>query len=127
MPAELQRRARKNSRVLHNIKDAAGRARARVRGTAHQAPDARVDHGPGAHGAGLEGDVQRGVEEPVARERLPGRPQRDHLGVRARIVRAYRLVPAFGDYRAVVDDDRAHGYFPSRLRLPRQLQCPPHI
>ena len=95
--------------------------------TEHETTDARVDHRPGAHGAGLEGDVQRGVEQPVARERLPGRPQRDHLGVRARIVRAYRLVPAFGDYRAVVDDDRAHGYFPSRLRLPRQLQCPPHV
>ena len=148
MPAELQRRARKNSlssephssastpageldavverRMLHDVENAAGCACARIRGPEHETTDARVDHRPGAHRTGLKRHVQRRVEEPVARERLPGRPQRDHLGVRARIVRAYRLVPAFGDDRAVVDEDGANGHLARGLGLPCKLERTAH-
>ncbi len=113
--------------MLHDVEDAARGAGPRVGGAEHETADACMDHRARAHRAGLERHVKRRVEQAVGPERLSGRAQRDHLGVRAGIVRANRLVPALGDDRPVVHDDGAHRHLPCLLRLPCQIERTPHV
>src|SRR5690606_31182124 len=85
------------------------------------AADAGVADGPGAHGAGLERDIEGQAGEPVVAPLRRRRAQGDDLGVGGRIVGADRAVHALGDDLAggFVDDDAADG---SLSRVRRRLR-----
>ena len=54
-----------HSRVVQNIHQRAGGAGLGIPGAKHQAGDTAVHHRARAHDAGLEGHVQRGVDQAV--------------------------------------------------------------
>ena len=81
---------------------------------------------PDAHLAGLDRHVERRSGQPVVAE-LTGRgTDRHDLGVRRRIVRADRLVPAFPDHDSVDHDDGTDRDLAIALRDVRELQRAPH-
>ena len=64
-------------------------------------PDARERDGRRAHRAGLQRDVEVGVRQPLRSERGAGRADRQHLGVRGRIVQLARAVAGARQHAAV--------------------------
>jgi len=86
----------------------------------------RVDDGRGAHDAGLERHVERGVREAVRAELPTARPQGLDLRMSRRIARGDRAVEAFRDDLVAAHEHRAHRHFAARLRLRGELECPAH-
>ncbi len=80
------------TRVLADREERRDRAALRVVAAVHDAADAGVDEGAGAHRAGLERDVGDDVLEPPARKLLRGSPDGDHLRMGRRIVQRLALV-----------------------------------
>ena len=71
-----------------------GRPDLRVRGAIDQAGDARLDHRPETHQAGLERDVEGGAGQPVVPGAARGPAQGHDLGVGGRVAAADRPVGA---------------------------------
>ncbi len=76
-----------------------------------EAGDARLDHSPGAHGAGLDGDVESRVEEAVIFDFLRGGAEGDDFGVGGGVAIGDGTVAGAGDDAAFVDDDGTDGDF----------------
>jgi len=93
-----------------HVEDTAGRAGLRVGGREDDGGDAGEDDRPGAHRAGLEGDVERGVGEAPAAERLGRGADRQHLGVRGRIAAQLALVAGGGQELALAQQGGADRY-----------------
>ena len=78
--------------MIDDVEDRAGGARLGIVGAVHQTPHAGQHDGAGAHGAGLQGHVERGVAKPPAAQRRGRLAQHQHLGVRGGVVAALALV-----------------------------------
>lgn len=76
-----------------------------------EAGDARLNHGTGAHGAGLDGDVEVGAEEAVSSDRVCGFAEHDNFGVRGGVAIRDRAVAGARDDSSKGDDDGADGDF----------------
>ena len=74
--------------------------------------DAGEDDGAGAHGAGLERDVEARAFEPPASDVGGGLGDGQDLGVRRGVLEDFALVVGFADDLAVVDDNAADGDLP---------------
>jgi len=81
-------------RVVHDGEDGdAGTGLGVARGE-DKARDARVEDGPGAHGAGLKRAEEAAPEESIVAEREAGGAEGDDLGVGSGVVRAKDLIVA---------------------------------
>jgi hypothetical protein len=69
-----------------------------------EAGDAGLDDGAGAHAAGLDGDVERGVGETVVAEKTRGLAQGNDFGVGGGVAIADGAVPATGEDLAGADE-----------------------
>jgi hypothetical protein len=76
-------------------------------GTVNEARDAGLDDGAGAHAAGLDGDVERGVGETVVGEPSGGFAKDDDFGVGGGIAVADRAIAGTGEELALVDEHSA--------------------
>ncbi len=75
-----------------------------------------MDHGAGAHGTGLQGDVENAAGEPVVAGAGGGVAQGLDLGVGSRVVAADGPVPALADDLTAAHHHRATGTSPSARR-----------
>jgi len=71
-----------------------------------------MHHRPGAHHAGFQRHVQRGIKQTVVLQHQPALTQRHDFGVRGRIVTANRTVPPFSNDLVVVNQYGPDGHFP---------------
>lgn len=92
-----------------------------------QPGDARVHDGTRTHGAGLKGDPQIAIGEPLAAKLLRCVPYRQYFGVRGRVVKIASPVVPLGDDNAPVDDHGGNGDFSRNLRPARQVERPIHM
>ncbi len=122
----LQQRVVVELALRKQVEHRSGSAGFGVGGAENHTPQARVQHGTAAHGAGLEGDEQFAVVEPVVSQRLRCRPQRLHLGVRGRVVPAPRGVVAGADHPALMHHHRTHRHLTQRRTQPGLRQRQPH-
>jgi len=76
------------------LEDAAAGTALGIAGAVHDAGDAGVDQGAGAHGAGFEGDVEGGTGESVVAGALAGVAKGADLGVGAGVMGGDGAVPA---------------------------------
>ena len=67
-----------------------------------------------AHGAGFERHVEVGVAEALCRKRRGGIADRQHLGMRGRVVEFAGAVACLRDHRFAERDDRADRHFATR-------------
>src|SRR5207245_1725943 len=74
-----------------------------VVGTVNEAWDAGLDDSAGAHAAGLDGDVERGVGEAVVAEKARGFAENDHFRVGSGVIAADGAIAGAGQNLAVVD------------------------
>ena len=76
------------------VKDAAAGTALGIAGAVNDAGDAGMDEGTGAHGTGLEGDVEGGGGEAIVAGALTGGAQGANLGVGAGVMGGDGAVPA---------------------------------
>ena len=82
-----------------------------------------MNEGAGAHRAWLERDVEGALLEAPRAERMRGGANRDHFGVRGRILVGLAQVEAFGEAKTVgPNDDAADRHFAERRSAVRQDQ-----
>ena len=109
--------------VLHKeVQHAAAGAHGPVPGAVEHPADAGVDDGPGAHGAGLQGDVQVAVLQPPGAQGIVCLGHGLHLRVGGHGLLLLPAVAAPADDGAVPDDDAAHRHLPRRGGLTGQGQ-----
>lgn len=66
------------------------------------------EKGGSTHGAGLQGNVERGLGEVTRLKMIAGRGQRKHFGMGRRIAEQFGLVVGFGDNPATSHQNRTH-------------------
>lgn len=96
---------------LEKIPKAARAAAFGIRATEDHAPHAAVHDGPGAHGAGLLGDVEIAIGEPPIADGALSLGEGEHLGVRGGVFECLYLVPRSGDDGSLMHDDGSDGHF----------------
>jgi len=96
-------------RMIEHRKAGTHRAPFHVVRAIDKARDARLDHGSGAHGARLDGDVDIGFGQPVVSNGARGLPKRDDFGVRGGIAIRDGAVSSTRDDALADHHDRAHG------------------
>jgi len=82
-----------------------------VVGAVHEAGDAGLDDGAGAHAARLDGDVERGVGEAVVAEKAGGFANDDDFGVGGGVAVANGAIAGTSEDLGVVDEHGADGNF----------------
>ena len=92
----------------------------------HHALEPRLQHGPAAHGAGLQRDEQLAAIQPVVAQRFCSRTQGDDLGMRRGVVLLQWRIAAGGDDLAVLHHHRAHRHFARCSRRTGLRQCGGH-
>jgi hypothetical protein len=80
-------------------------------GAVDEARDTGLDDGAGAHAAGLDGDVERGVDETVVAEKTRGFAQCDNFGVGGGVAIADGAVARTRQDLAFMDEHSADGDF----------------
>jgi len=85
-----------------------------------------VDHRAGTHDAGLEGDIQRGIQQAVVLQHQPTLAQGHDFGVSGGIVTANRAVPAFANHLIIVYQHGANGHFALFPGASGKLECVVH-
>ena len=96
--------------VAQDVAQGAGCAGLGVPGAEDDAVDARGEDGPGAHGAGLEGDDERAAAQSPRAQGAGGFSQGDDFGVTSGVVVGFAAVPASTDDATVgVDNDGSDG------------------
>ena len=85
-----------------------------------------MQHGAAAHGAGLQGDVERAVLQPVVAQLLCCSAQSDDFSMRRRVVALHRSVAPGGNYLALAHHHGAHGHFAVLRRRTRLGQRQAH-
>ncbi len=93
-------------RHVQEVEDAARRAGLGVHGSEDDTRYPRQHDRARAHRTGLERHVHDGVEHAPGANGLTGLAQRQHLGVRGRVVAQFALVVPGADDLAVFDDHR---------------------
>jgi NADH-quinone oxidoreductase subunit I len=88
-------------------------------GAVDEARDAGLDNGAGAHAAGLDGDVERGINEAVVAEKAGGFAKGDYFCVSGGVAVADSAVVRTRQNLAVVDEHSADGDFASLGRRTR--------
>ena len=83
-------------------------------------------HGAGAHGAGLQGDVESGVAQAPAARDAGGVAQHEHLGVGGGVVTSLALVAAGGDHLTFDHEHGPHRHLTLRGRAPGLLKGQSH-
>ena len=91
-----------------------------------QTGDARLDDGPGTHGAGFDGDVEGDASEAVVIEDTGSLPQDHDFGVGSGVAIADGAVTGAGQDVAPMDKHSANGHFSGRGRCASLLQCRSH-
>ena len=104
----------------------AGCAGFRVGRAEHHAFEPGVQHGTNAHGAGLQGDIQHTLIEPVIAQCLGCGAQGHHFGVGARVVAADGRVTALPDHPPLVHHHRTYRHFTRRPGQTGLRQCQAH-
>src|SRR5258706_2388923 len=99
------------ARVGENLEAGADGAAFGVVGTVDETGDAGLNDGAGAHAAGLDRDVERGVGETVVAEEASGLAEDDDFGVGGGVTIADGAVAGTGEDLAVMDKDSADGDF----------------
>jgi hypothetical protein len=99
------------ARVGKNFKAGSDRAALWVVDTVDKSRDAGLDNCSGAHGAGLDGDVQRGVNEAIVAKQVRGFAKNDHFCMGRWVAIANRAVAGAGEDLAIVDEDGTNGNF----------------
>ncbi len=82
-----------------------------VVGAVDEARDASLDDCPGAHAAGLDGDVERGVREAIVAEAARGFTKDDDFGVGGWIVVADGAITGACENLSVVNQNGSDGDF----------------
>ena len=77
----------------------------------NKARNASLNHGTGAHGAGLKRDIESGAGEAVVGKGASGCPKDDDFSVSGGVVVANGAVAGTGDDFVFVDEDCADGDF----------------
>jgi hypothetical protein len=77
----------------------------------HYAKNPGLDDCAGAHGAGLNRDVQGGSEDAVIPDGLGCRAQRQDFSVRCRVARRNRAIASTGEDALAEHNDRTHRHF----------------
>lgn len=113
-------------RISGDVVQRSRRTTFRVRGTEHHPVDARLLQRPGAHRAGLEGDVQRASVETPSADDICGRAQSEHLGMSRGIAAQFALVVRAGDDTTLVNNDGTHGNVSVIRRGPCLFKCLAH-
>lgn len=96
----------------------------------NQGPDTGVDHGPGAHRAGLDGHKHSAVCHAVIAEGRSGLAQGDDFGVGGGIGVGQVAVESTTDDLALMNNygaDRHFAYFERSLRSPQGLLHPQFV
>ena len=101
-------------RVVEDGEAGADGAAFGVIGAVDKAGDASLNHSAGAHRAGLNGDVQGGVEEPVVAEAEGRFAEGDDFGVGCGVGIGDGAIAGVGDDVAAGHDDGADGDFAAR-------------
>jgi hypothetical protein len=99
------------ARVREDFETGADGAAFGVVRSVDEARDAGLDDGAGAHGARLNGDVQRGVGEAIVAEEAGSFAKNDDFGVCRGVAIADSAVAGTGEDLAVMDEDGADGHF----------------
>jgi len=97
------------ARVREDFEAGADCAAFWVVGAVDEAGDTGLDDGAGAHAAGLDGDVERGVGEAVVAEQAGGFANDYHFRVCRGVTIANGAVAGTGEDFAVTDEDGADG------------------
>ncbi len=85
--------------------------------TEHYLFHARLDHGAGAHYAGLDGDYQNRTRKSVIAHVVGAVTQRENLGVRRRVVCAYGMIMTPADDLLVDQKHGANGHLAFSFRF----------
>ena len=80
------------ARMIQNFGDRARSAGLGIRGRVDQPVDAGVNHGAGAHGAGLQRDIEGNAVEAVVAQHGGGGAHGDDLGVSCRVLVAQHTI-----------------------------------
>jgi hypothetical protein len=88
--------------------------------------DAGLDDGAGAHGAGLEGDIESGVNKAVVAENACGFAQDDDFSVRGGIIVANGAIAGAREVRIIVNQHSADGDFTGHGGSASLLQSKAH-
>jgi len=91
-------------------------------GTINEARDAGLDHGPGAHAARFQGDVESRACHAVIAEETSGFADYDDFSVCGRIAVANRAVAGAGKNLTVMDEQGADRHFARCSRCARFLK-----
>lgn len=104
------------------IDHTSGRTCEGIEGAEHQARDARMHHGAGAHDARLQSDIEGRASETIIARRDRGRAQGGDLRMRGGIVQGNGLIAAFAHEGIVFDEHRTDRYLALRRCRARELQ-----
>ena len=113
-------------RLGEQVDHAPDRAALRVRGAVDEARDASEGDRPGAHRAGLERHVDRGLEQAPAAEPFGGLAQREHLGVRGGVAAELPLVARLAEHLVAARHHSPDRDVPVLGRPLRELQGAAH-
>jgi hypothetical protein len=113
-------------RLGEDVEDRAGGAGLGVGGADHDCRDAGEDDRPGAHRAGLEGDVEDRPRQAPAAERRRRGADHQHLGVGGRVAPQLALVAGGGEQLAVAEDRGADRHVAMALGPARLLERDVH-
>src|ERR1700722_15107278 len=105
--------------VIQHCKNRAACARFGICGGVNKAIDARMDHGSGAHGAGLKRDVEGAAVETIIAKDTGGFTNGDDFCVGRGIDVAQDAILAARNDCASMNDDRANGNFAGFSRQSR--------
>jgi hypothetical protein len=83
----------------------------RIVGAVDEAGDAGLDDGAGAHAAGLDSDVERGISKTVVEKEAGGFAQDDDFGVGGGVAIADRAIASAGEDFPVMNEHGADGDF----------------
>ncbi len=102
--------------VVQDLENRTGRARLWIGGGIDEPAKPGMDHRPGAHGAGFQGDEKLAAAQSIVAQGPRRLSQRDDLCVRGRIKVAQDpvLSPAHND--SIFDDNRTYRYFARSTR-----------
>ena len=99
-------------RMVKQIQHRARRAGFRLCGTPYDTFQPRIQQGPCAHGARLQGDVKRAIVQAVIAQFFSGRTQGQDFGMGAGVVQTDGGVVGLRHHFTVHHHHRAHGHFP---------------
>ena len=107
--------------MSQNIHQRSGGAGFLIARAEYQTTDTAMNNRSGTHNAGLQRDIEGGVQQAVIFQNFAAFTQRHHLRVRGWIVLSYRPVPAFADRFIALHQYRPDRNFALLARPPRQL------